>query len=225
MTAFDLTLPFGLGLASSLHCAQMCGPIVFCVGQTGRPVAGQLAYNAGRISTYAALGALAGSLGNGVSRLAGVEQTAAIVAGALMIITGVLMSGLPRTGLVQLGAGRWQMPRIFTRTIGRLLVTRSLGRRLLLGALMGFLPCGLIYAALLNAAAAGSPLAGAFSMAWFGMGTTLVLLGAGLIAGAVRMRLSRWSGAAASAGVIAIGVFLVWRAVHAAMPGSCHAGL
>ena len=225
MTALDFTLPLGLGLASSLHCAQMCGPIVFCVAQTGRPVAGQLAYNAGRISTYALLGALAGTLGNGISWLAGAEQIAAIAAGALMVIAGVLMSGVPRAGLIQLGEGGWRMPGIFTRTIGRLLRSHSLWRRLSLGALMGFLPCGLIYAALLNAAAAGSAAAGAFSMALFGVGTALALLTAGLVAGVVRARLGNWSRAVVSASVIAMGVFLVWRAVHAAVPGSCHAGL
>ena len=71
MTPLDLTLPLALGVVSCLHCAQMCGPIVLCVG---RAAADHLAYNAGRIFTYSALGALAGAAGQGVVRLAGVEE-------------------------------------------------------------------------------------------------------------------------------------------------------
>jgi sulfite exporter TauE/SafE len=224
MTALDITLPLGLGLAASLHCAQMCGPIVFCVTQSGRPVAGQIAYNTGRIFTYAALGAVAGGVGSGVTRLAGVEQTAAIVAGAFMILAGALMVGASRRTLVQIE--RWRMPRALTRSIGRLLLAPGAGRRLGLGALMGFLPCGLIYAALLKAAAAGSPGAGAVSMAAFGLGTAVSLFAAGLFSGAIRARLGRWSGAVAAAAVIGMGMFLVWRGVMARVPGmNCHAGL
>ncbi len=226
MTALDFTLPLGLGFASSLHCVQMCGPIVFCVAQAGNPAGGQLAYNAGRILTYAALGAIAGAFGRGIASLAGVEQIAAITAGVLMIAAGVFMSGVPRNGLVRLGGNSWRMPPLFTRTVGRLLLAPGMGRRFALGALMGFLPCGLIYAALLKASAAGSAASGAASMAAFGSGTAASLFAAGLFSGAIRARLGRWSSAVASAGVIAMGAFLVWRGAIALVLGvSCHAGL
>ena len=62
MTPLEVSLPLGLGVVSSLHCAQMCGPIVLSYSMAGRSsAAGHLCYNGGRIATYALLGALAGA--------------------------------------------------------------------------------------------------------------------------------------------------------------------
>src|SRR5260370_37068455 len=68
----ELGLVFILGLGSSLHCVQMCGPIVLAFSlPLSRPEAlrAQVHYNAGRILTFAALGALAGALGGGIGLL------------------------------------------------------------------------------------------------------------------------------------------------------------
>src|SRR3974390_2521807 len=109
MTPLELSVPFGLGVISSLHCAQMCGPIVLSYSMGGRgTVTGHLCYNTGRIATYALLGSAAGAAGHAMGlmgRMAGIQQTAAIVSGILMVIAGVLMSGAgPSKGLVQIGA-------------------------------------------------------------------------------------------------------------------------
>ena len=76
-----------------------------------------------------------------------------------MIVAGLVMAGAaPRRALVQIE--RWRIPRLFSRAVGRLIVAPGSTRRLALGAMMGFLPCGLIYAALLKAAATGSAVHG-----------------------------------------------------------------
>src|SRR5208337_1728917 len=87
----------------------MCGPIVLSYSvaldqvKTGAERApgsllfGHLAYNAGRILTYAALGAAAGLAGKTVGlvgRLAGVSSALAIVGGVLMLIAGLAMFGM-----------------------------------------------------------------------------------------------------------------------------------
>src|SRR5512141_1325170 len=60
LEGIDIALPLGLGVVSSLHCAQMCGPIVVSYSMGGRATAaGHFAYNAGRIATSAVLGAVA----------------------------------------------------------------------------------------------------------------------------------------------------------------------
>lgn len=224
MTAVEVSVPFGLGVISSLHCAQMCGPIVlsYSLGGRGSPAA-HLCYNGGRIVTYAFLGALAGAAGQAmglVGRMAGIQQTAAIVSGCLMVIAGLFMSGaVPRRGLVQIGVSSF-----FSRTIGRLVTAQGAASKLLLGLAMGFLPCGLLYAALLKAASTGTAVSGAVSMAAFGAGTAGTLLALGLFSSVVGLRLSRWSNALAAAGVIALGAVLVWRGVMARLPEmSCHA--
>ncbi len=221
MTPLDLTLPLTLGLLSSLHCAQMCGPIVLCLGPKPRT---HVAYNVGRIATYSALGAIAGTAGSTLTRLAGIEQTAAIAAGVLMILAGLAMAGAaPKKVLIQIQRAR--IPRAFTQALARQLRAPGTPRRLLLGVLMGFLPCGLIYAALLKAAATASPAAGAISMLAFGVGTTLSLLAIGLFSTAIRTRLSIRSQTLAAVSVTAMGALILWRGLIATLPGSCHAGM
>ena len=107
MMPLELGLIFILGLVSSLHCVQMCGPIVLAFSlPLTRPEAlrAQVHYNAGRILTYAALGALAGALGGGIGllgRLAGLASGARVFAGSAMIVAGILTIGLvPSNGLV-----------------------------------------------------------------------------------------------------------------------------
>ncbi len=221
MTAVEIASPFALGIVSSLHCAQMCGPIVVSYSLGSRPsIAGHLSYNAGRILTYSGLGAVAGTVGRGLN-LAGPERVTALLCGVLMIVAGIFMTGaLPRRALVQVD--RLGFSKVYSRTIGRLMCASGSRNQLALGLLMGFLPCGLLYAALLQAGSTGSGGAGALSMAAFGMGTSGTLLAIGLFSSAIRFRLDRWSNLLAAAGVVAMGLVLVWRGWVAAMPGMMH---
>src|SRR5271165_162424 len=108
MTPSGMAVMFALGLAGSLHCVQMCGPLVLSFGLSSgvRPWLSHAAYHLGRILTYSALGALAGWAGSGVAfvgKLAGVEHTAALVGGVFMIVSGLLIFGASRgKGLIQI---------------------------------------------------------------------------------------------------------------------------
>jgi hypothetical protein len=104
----------------------------------------------------------------------------------------------------------------FMRRIGGLLSTPGVGKRFLLGLALGLLPCGLIYAALLRSLATGSALWGAAAMMAFGLGTAGALITLGLFSSAIRWRLSCWGNRLAAAGVIVMGILLLWRG---SMPG------
>jgi sulfite exporter TauE/SafE len=83
-----------------------------------------------------------------------------------MIVAGVLMLGiLPSSGLIAI-----RKPGRFTRVAARFLRTPFLG-----GLALGFLPCGLIYAALLKAMDAATAASGALTMLAFGLGTAMAL--------------------------------------------------
>jgi hypothetical protein len=220
---------FMLGLVSSLHCVQMCGPIVLsysvAVSQLQEKASAvspllrnHLAYNAGRILTYGALGAVAGIAGGELGllgRLAGLTHVLAIVAGALMIVVGISMLGIIPSSL--LASRLFRIPSSFPRRIGKLVSASGSGNRFLLGLALGFLPCGLIYAALLKAMATGSALAGAATMLAFGLGTAGALLALGMFSSAIRLRLNRWGSQLAAAGVTLMGVLLLWRGSMAGM--------
>ena len=91
MTIIDTSVGFGLGLIGSIHCAQMCGPVVLAYSMAmgpqppARMALAHGSYNAGRILTYSALGAVAGALGHAMclaGKLAGIENTAAMAPAA-----------------------------------------------------------------------------------------------------------------------------------------------
>jgi hypothetical protein len=225
MTLLEFSLVFALGLAASLHCVQMCGPIVISYSVSlarygvfkREMMLAHLCYNGGRIVTYAALGAVAGAAGSGIGmlgKLAGLAQGARLVSGAAMIVTGILMLRvLPRKVLVQVE--RRGVTALFSQSIGRLLVSsRALGK-FGLGLLLGFLPCGLIYGALLKAVETARPLAGALTMVAFGLGTAMALFGIGVASSAAGLRIGGWGNRVAGVSILAAGAILVWRGLTA----------
>ena len=208
----ELGLMFALGLVGSLHCVQMCGPIVLAFSlPLNRPdsLRANLGYNAGRILTYTFLGALAGAVGGGIGmlgRLAGLASGARVFAGTAMIVAGILMIGLlPSNGLVTIQQ-RGVTAR-FRTLIGRRLLAPN--GKFTLGLTLGFLPCGLVYAALLKAVDSGSALWGAGTMLAFGAGTAVALLSVGAASSFVR--LPRWSNRLAAVFMMLAGALLVWR--------------
>jgi sulfite exporter TauE/SafE len=223
MTLWDLSLPLGLGLATSIHCAQMCGPLVLSYSVASRPgPAPHLFYNLGRILTYAALGAIAGAAGTVISAVSGVAQTVVVVAGALLIIAGILTAGIiPNRQLVRIGGGG--VSRAFTSRIAPLLHSPQARSKLYLGLLLGLLPCGMVYAALFQAMATGNALGGAASMVAFGVGTAASLLPIGLFSSFFAARLGRWSTPIAAGAMVLMGCLMVWRGLHAVTnAAACH---
>ena len=153
-----------------------------------------LAFNAGRIASYAIAGAMAGTLG-GV--LASVGQawvisetmplrTALFVFANLMIIfTGLYLMGLPQflAPLERAGGRLWKHISPWSR---KFLPLRSPVHAAMFGALWGWIPCGMVYAMLLTAMSAGSSKGGATTMLAFGVGTLPAMIGAGWSAGQLR---------------------------------------
>jgi uncharacterized protein len=194
VTPLELGFALTLGLASGLHCLQMCGPIALAVG----PGRAALLYNAGRILTYTFLGLLAGTLGKALMFLGG---PATVLSGAAMIVAGMALL-LPSKSLIAIRPrGR------FARLSGALL--RAGRNRFLFGIVLGFLPCGLVYAALLKAMHAAGPIAGAVTMLCYGLGTSVALLSIGY-AGAF---CGRWMQRIAPFGIMLAGAVLVWRGI------------
>ena len=222
MSPLEFSLVLSLGLASGLHCLGMCGPIVLAYGlplAKGQRLRAPLSYHAGRILTYMLLGALAGAAGGELGllgRMAGLATGARIFAGAAMIVTGLLLAGLlPSSGLAR-GGSR------FSRMAGRLLQPGS--SKFFLGIVLGFLPCGLVYAALLKAVESAGALPGALTMLAFGLGTAAALLSMGAISSLAGGWLGRWSHRLAPGFVMLAGAILLWRGLTAPGAPLCHAG-
>jgi len=185
----DWTTAFVLGVVSSTHCVGMCGGIVGALTYSLAPgirqnraqfVLFSLHYHLGRISSYV----LAGGL---VAGGAAVFHEFAGPGGAL------LMRGVGTVFLVLLGfyIGGWFPRFAWVESMGRPLWARlePIGRRLLpvrslpqalgFGLVWGWLPCGLVYSALVFSLSTGSMWQGMGVMLFFGLGTipTLLLVG------------------------------------------------
>lgn len=225
MNTLDFYLAFTLGVIGSLHCIQMCGPIVLSYSlpivtySRRQQIIAHLAYNSGRIVTYGLLGALAGLLGSAaglLGKLAGVEHVVVIVAGSLMIIAGVLMSGLLPSGPLK-AFYRFRPTSLFAQKVGGLLKSPTAGSKFSTGILLGFLPCGLVYTALLKAMETGNLTGGILTMICFGVGTTWSLVLLGLFSSTISPWLRRRANALAAIGVTLMGCFLVYRGIMASM--------
>jgi uncharacterized protein len=193
----DLGWAFALGLLGAGHCVGMCGPLVLAMPAAEGKLSPQLLYHLGRITTYAAIGAALGALGAGLTGLAGGDEALVAVArvqAVLSILAAVflLAFGLSRLGITgPLNTGAFSMARLplFGRLVRRL-TARERASWYPLGLLMGFLPCGLSFAAFAAALAAGGPVHGGLLSLVFGAGTlpSLLLLGTAAAAWARRHR-------------------------------------
>jgi sulfite exporter TauE/SafE len=178
------TTGFSIGFG---HCIGMCGPIVVSLSLNLKDKSifvPQLLYHLGRIITYTILGgvvAAAGSLTMITANIDAIQKGAMIFAGALIMLMGLAMAGWVPLGKIfgdHSGPGG-----IISKGFGRLLKVQSTLVYLPLGLLLGLLPCGPVYTALLGAARAGMEagsthqgvLAGMGLMAAFGFGTVPAL--------------------------------------------------
>ena len=169
-----LITAFLTGFVGSFHCMGMCGPIALALPNVGNTltgkISGRLAYNIGRIVTYALLGVLLGTFGLGL-KLAGLQQSISIVAGVLIIIMVVFTSGVIER---KIGS---PFKLLKGETIAKLFKMKSHGGLFLIGALNGLLPCGFVYIALIGSVATQSSLQGAMFMVCFGLGTLPMMFG------------------------------------------------
>lgn len=190
-------------IGSASHCAAMCGP--FVLAQTAesmsrlkvgsgelRRLAGAalLPYHAGRAVTYILLAVLLSlplQLMARLPQLRFVPAVALALGALLFLLLGMrgLRGTLEGSGATA-GLGAW-LGRVAKPLFSRPWGWHGVG----LGLLLGFLPCGLLYAAIGAAAATADPLAAAMSMAAFTLGTFPMLWFVGYLGGWAQHRWTR----------------------------------
>jgi sulfite exporter TauE/SafE len=192
------------GFASGVHCAGMCGgfaaayaaahPVQLHPARPGRwhEFGRQFLLSAGRITSYAIAGAIAGFAGGASAWIAGaapVQAALFVLANVALILAALYIAGA-RAWLARIEAIGAPLWRLLQPHAARLAGARTVPKVYAAGMLWGWLPCGLVYGALAAAALAGSPAHGAATMLAFGLGTLPNLLLIGVAAARVRA----WSG-------------------------------
>jgi len=181
---------FALGLATSLHCIGMCGPMVVTYAVKGeedgpwhKKLVPNLAYQAAKITSYVIVGLALGAIGSAFN-LDGIRPWIMFAAGAFMIILGLGM-----TGKVPWAARLTPRPPKFLITALSNLRRKAktdadegastLATPVAFGLLTGFMPCAPLQGAEIAAAATGSVLLGGTAMLAFGLGTMPLMLAFG----------------------------------------------
>ncbi|MGQ7261350.1 sulfite exporter TauE/SafE family protein [Vreelandella sp. V005] len=184
-----LLAAFVFGLMGGAHCIGMCGGIMsaltFAIPPSMRHPARMggllLSYNAGRIISYMSAGALVALLGT-LASLSGTARMLLQIFAALMLILMALYIANWWKGLLKVEAVGRRLWRFIEPVGRRLMPVVHLPQAFALGAIWGWLPCGLVYSMLAWSLAIADPLQGALLMGAFGLGTLPALLATGLAA-------------------------------------------
>lgn len=214
-----------MGFFGSPHCLGMCGGLVSAFGLSMKDAtpakrrALVATYHLGRLLSYASLGLIAGLIGTTVlAPLMVGNNLPRILLGLVLVFVGMVMLGAPfLTKLERLGMKFWQLLAPIRQKVFPL---NTFPRALSAGLLWGFLPCGLVYGALLIAVVGHSPLTGAALMFAFGLGTVPMLVAThetvGWLRGQIgRLRLRQMNGAIMMlSGVAVIAVPIAMTNLH-----------
>ena len=186
----SLIAAFLAGLTGSVHCLVMCGGIAGALGMRARTMGltapitflHSLTYQVGRLSSYALAGALVGSFGAILQAFLywlPIALTLRLIAGLVLMLLGLqlMLKWRLLQPLERLGANFWrQLAPLAGHASGH-----GFRSALLLGAVWGWLPCGLIYSMLLLGALQGTAMHGALIMLAFGAGTLPAMLSSSLL--------------------------------------------
>jgi len=191
-----LASALALGFLGSLHCLGMCGPIAFMLPLERKcrfkKTIQLFVYHSGRLLAYGTMGVLFGFLGKGLF-LFGIQQKLSIGIGILMILLVVLPSKY--WSAHKLSKPLYAVLGKVKSKLGAALKKKTPDAFLTIGFLNGFLPCGLVYMALLGAMALAAPLQGGMYMILFGTGTiplmSLVVFSKGLWGNPIKSRIRK----------------------------------
>lgn len=204
-----------MGFAGSLHCIGMCGPLVMAVhsaqGNTNWWYK-KMIYHLGRIAVYALLGLLVGAVGQSFVAL-GFQQWVAIASGILMM----LFLAWP-AGLGKLKSGPFRFIGLIKLRFAELLRKKNLGTHLLLGALNGLLPCGLVYVALAASLSLSNALHAMLFMMFFGLATSPALLAAGSLLQWIGSKLRARSYRVVQIALVCISFIVILRGANLGIP-------
>ncbi len=214
---------FAMGLASSLHCIGMCGSIIGTLTLSLSPSIRNdkirlfpfvFNYNIGRILSYGLAGALVGF----IESLATMQMNETIAYRLMQLLSALIMAcaGLylagwfPRFAYIEkIGMYVWKSIEPFGR---RLIPVKNRSQAFLFGMVWGWLPCGLVYAALALSATTGDTLKSMLTMLSFGLGTLPAVMGVGIMTG-ILTRFSQMNRFKQL-----IGLFMIVLALLAALP-------
>ncbi len=218
-----------LGLAGSLHCVGMCGPLVLMMPSGWL---GSVAYHLGRTFTYVLMGLLAGLMFQVVD-IRAFQSEFSIGVGLVFLVMWVYQ----RWGFL---IDRWvggqredvgvdldksQSLGFLASLRGRVLQLYAsamkgddLRWRAVAGFANGLLPCGLVYGALMAAVGQGTTGGSMFLMLGFGLGSMPSLFVLGLVGSRIGSRVRKYWSKLLPWWLLLMGIWFVLRGLNLGIP-------
>ena len=208
-----------LGLAGSFHCIGMCGPIAFVLpvdrSSKSKVIFQTFLYNFGRLISYSLIGILFGFIGKGLY-LAGFQQRLSVLMGVIMIATIVIPISV--FNKYNFSKPLYKIIAKVKSKLGFYLSKKSNKALFLIGFFNGFLPCGLVYMALIGSISTGNVIQGALYMAIFGLGTIPMMAAAILLGNFVSVSIRSKIQKAIPVFVVIIGLLFILRGLGLGIP-------
>jgi len=197
----------------------MCGPIAMMLPvdrhDPVKRAAQLLLYHLGRITAYATLGLVFGILGKGLY-LAGMQQQLSIIAGLVMI--AIVM--IPERIFARYNFSKpvYKLISNIKQSLGSQFRKRNNKALFITGLLNGFLPCGLVYAALFGAIAMQSESLGTIYMILYGLGTVPIMSAVVYISGFLKNPIRNTFSKIIPYATVFIGMLFIIRGLGLSIP-------
>ncbi|WP_111707894.1 sulfite exporter TauE/SafE family protein [Lutibacter citreus] len=208
-----------LGLAGSFHCIGMCGPIAFVLpvdrSSKSKLIFQTFLYHFGRLLSYSLIGILFGFIGKGLY-LAGFQQRLSILMGVVMIAIVLIPASI--FNKYNFSKPLYKIISKVKQKLGVYLNKKSSKAIFYIGFFNGFLPCGLVYMALLGSISTGNVLDGLLYMAVFGLGTIPLMTSAVFLGNFVNLSLRNKIQKAIPIFVVVIGLLFILRGLGLGIP-------
>ncbi|REE81879.1 hypothetical protein BX611_1420 [Lutibacter oceani] len=208
-----------LGLAGSFHCIGMCGPIAFVLpvdrSSKSKLIFQTFLYHLGRIISYSLIGLLFGIIGKGLY-LAGFQQRLSILMGVVMI--ALVLIPISIFNKYNFTKPLYKIIGQIKQKLGSYLTKKSNKAIFSIGFFNGFLPCGLVYMALLGSISVGNIFNGSLYMVLFGIGTIPLMTGAIFLGNFVNLSIRNKIQKAIPVFVVIIGLLFILRGLGLGIP-------
>ncbi|HCE54486.1 MAG: sulfite exporter TauE/SafE family protein [Lutibacter sp.] len=208
-----------LGLAGGFHCIGMCGPIAFIIPVNRESKTSLIfqtfLYHFGRLLSYSIIGLLFGFIGKGLY-LAGFQQRLSILMGVIMIVA--ILTPVSIFNKYNFSKPLYKIIAKVKYNLGIYLNKKTNKALFSIGFFNGFLPCGLVYIAVIGSISTGNPVQGAFYMALFGVGTIPMMTAAVLLGNFVSVSLRAKFQKIIPVFVIIIGLLFILRGLGLGIP-------
>ncbi len=208
-----------LGFVGSFHCLGMCGPITLALPISSSNLylrfIGSIIYNIGRMSTYILLGFVFFLLGQGIST-AITQQGLAIMIGCIFLLSVIFnyFSNIKFNTTLNF----FNFINKIKLILGKRFKNSTLSNLFTIGLLNGFLPCGLVYAAIGNAITANNILYGCLAMLLFGIGTLPMMLFSSFLSHIISIQLRNKLKKFVPYFLILMGIFFIVRGLNLGIP-------